>query len=100
MCGTARWRILAENDGLNDVPVVLIGHQKGRNTKENLFRNFGMARPDGYRKALRLMKLADRFRMPIVTFIDTMGAYPGVDAEDGQANPSSGNMEMARLRVR
>lgn len=101
VCGTARWKIVAEDDGLNDGPVVLIGHQKGRNTKENLFRNFGMARPDGYRKALRLMKLADRFRMPIVTFIDTMGAYPGIDAEErGQAEAIARNiMEMARLRV-
>jgi acetyl-CoA carboxylase carboxyl transferase subunit alpha len=101
VCGTARWRVQPDDDGLNDVPVMLMGHQKGRNTKENLFRNFGMARPDGYRKALRLMKLADRFGMPIVTFIDTMGAYPGIDAEErGQAEAIARNiMEMARLRV-
>ncbi|MEQ1504034.1 MAG: acetyl-CoA carboxylase carboxyltransferase subunit alpha [Myxococcota bacterium] len=104
VCGTARFKPMpagAPDDGLNDKPVVLIGHQKGRNTKENLFRNFGMARPDGYRKALRLMRIADRFGMPIVTFIDTMGAYPGLDAEErGQAEAIARNiMEMARLRV-
>lgn len=103
VCGTARFKAVSngEKDPLDDLPVMLIGHQKGRNTKENLFRNFGMARPDGYRKALRLMYLADRFGMPILTFIDTPGAYPGVDAEErGQAEAIARNiMEMAKLRV-
>ncbi len=68
------------------VPVVVLGHQKGRGTKENLKRNFGMPRPEGYRKARRLMELAERFKRPILTFIDTPGAYPGIDAEErGQA---------------
>ena len=82
-------------------PVAVIGHQKGRNTKENLFRNFGMARPEGYREALRIMKLAERFGMPILTFIDTPGAYPGVEAEaHGQAEAIARNiLEMARLKV-
>lgn len=80
---------------------ILVGHQKGRNTRENLRRNFGMARPDGYRKALRLFRLADAQRLPVVTFIDTPGAYPGVDAEQrGQAEAIARNiLEMARLRV-
>jgi acetyl-CoA carboxylase carboxyl transferase subunit alpha len=101
VCGTARFRSMDPDDGLNDRPVVIIGHQKGRNTKENLYRNFGMARPDGYRKALRIMNLADRFNMPILTFIDTPGAFPGIDAEErGQAEAIARNiMEMARLRV-
>jgi acetyl-CoA carboxylase carboxyl transferase subunit alpha len=82
-------------------PVVLIGHQKGRNTKENLYRNFGMARPEGYRKALRLMKTAERFGLPIITFIDTPGAYPGIDAEErGQAEAIARNiLEMSQLTV-
>ncbi len=81
--------------------VMVIGHQKGRNTKENIRRNFGMARPEGYRKALRLMHLAERFGLPILTFIDTSGAYPGIDAEErGQAEAIARNiMEMARLEV-
>jgi acetyl-CoA carboxylase carboxyl transferase subunit alpha len=81
--------------------VVVIGHQKGRKTKENLVRNFGMARPEGYRKALRIMHMADRFGLPILTFIDTPGAYPGVDAEErGQAEAIARNIyEMSRLRV-
>ena len=70
---------LARLDGM---PVMVIGHQKGRDTKENIQRNFGMPRPEGYRKALRLMKLAERFRIPVLTFIDTPGAYPGIDAEE------------------
>ncbi len=80
-------------------PVAIIGHQKGRSTKENLQRNFGMARPEGYRKALRIMKLAERFRLPILTFIDTPGAYPGIDAEErGQSGAIAGNLiEMAAL---
>jgi acetyl-CoA carboxylase carboxyl transferase subunit alpha len=82
-------------------PVVLIGHQKGRNTKENVLRNFGMAVPDGYRKALRLMNLADRFGLPVITLIDTPGAYPGIDAEArGQAEAIARNiMEMSTFRV-
>jgi acetyl-CoA carboxylase carboxyl transferase subunit alpha len=103
--GTARFRALGEgpegDDGLAGEPVMVVGHQKGRNTKENLFRNFGMARPDGYRKALRLFKMAERFHLPIVTFIDTSGAFPGLDAEErGQAEAIARNiMEMARLKV-
>lgn len=81
-------------------PVMLVGHQKGRDTKEKLFRNFGMPRPEGYRRALRLMKMAERFRLPILTFIDTPGAYPGVDAEErGQSEAIARNLlEMAGLR--
>jgi acetyl-CoA carboxylase carboxyl transferase subunit alpha len=83
------------------VPVVVLGHQKGRGTKENLKRNFGMPRPEGYRKARRLMELAERFKRPILTFIDTPGAYPGIDAEErGQAEAIAKNLEvMSRLRV-
>ncbi len=86
---------------LEDKRAMLIGHQKGRNTKENIHRNFGMAHPEGYRKALRLMKLADKFGLPIVTLIDTPGAYPGVGAEErGQAEAIATNLkEMAGLRV-
>ena len=82
-------------------PVVVIGHQKGRDTRDKVYRNFGMARPEGYRKALRLMQLADRFRLPIVTFIDTPGAYPGIGAEErGQSEAIAHNLrEMAGLRV-
>lgn len=92
ICGMAR---------LDDRPVMVIGHQKGRNTKENLKRNFGMARPEGYRKALRMMKLANDFGLPIITFIDTPGAYPGIDAEErGQAEAIARNiLEMARFDV-
>ncbi len=81
--------------------VVVIGHQKGRDTKENIQRNFGMAQPEGYRKALRLMHLAARFNRPIITFIDTPGAYPGIGAEErGQAEAIALNLlEMARLPV-
>ncbi len=86
---------------LEDKRVMLVGHQKGRNTKENIHRNFGMAHPEGYRKALRLMKLAAKFGLPIVTLIDTPGAYPGVGAEErGQAEAIARNLkEMAGLRV-
>lgn len=81
--------------------VVFIGHQKGVNTKMRQYRNFGMANPEGYRKALRLMKLAERFNYPVVTLIDTMGAFPGIEAEErGQAEAIARNMfEMAQLRV-
>jgi acetyl-CoA carboxylase carboxyl transferase subunit alpha len=83
------------------VPVAVVGHQKGRNTRENLLRNFGMSRPEGYRKALRIMKLAERFGRPIISFIDTPGAYPGVQAEErGQAEAIARNiMEMAAFTV-
>ncbi len=82
-------------------PVAIIGHQKGRDTAEKVRRNFGMPRPEGYRKALRIMKLAARFKRPIITFIDTPGAYPGIDAEErGQAEAIADNLvEMARLPV-
>lgn len=81
--------------------VMVIGHQKGRDMKENLSRNFGMAHPEGYRKALRLMKMAEKFGRPVVTMIDTMGAYPGLGAEErGQAEAIARNLrEMAALRV-
>ncbi len=82
-------------------PVVVVGHEKGRDTKAKLKRNFGMPRPEGYRKALRLMKLAERFNLPLLTFIDTMGAYPGIGAEErGQSEAIARNlMEMAGLRT-
>lgn len=81
--------------------VMVIGHQKGRDTKEKIRRNFGMPRPEGYRKALRLMKLAERFNVPIITFIDTPGAYPGIGAEErGQSEAIARNLlEMSKLRV-
>ncbi|MBM4380080.1 MAG: acetyl-CoA carboxylase carboxyltransferase subunit alpha [Deltaproteobacteria bacterium] len=81
--------------------VLVMGHQKGRNTKENMARNFGMPRPEGYRKARRLMELAERFGLPILTFVDTPGAYPGLGAEErGQAEAIAVNLEvMSRLRV-
>ena len=86
---------------LNDRSVVVIGHQKGRDTKEKLYRNFGMPKPEGYRKALRLMKLAERFGLPIFCFIDTPGAYPGIGAEErGQSEAIARNLfEMSKLRV-
>ena len=82
-------------------PVMLIGHQKGRDTKEKIERNFGMPRPEGYRKALRLMRMAERFGLPVLTFIDTPGAYPGVGAEErGQSEAIARNLfEMAGLRT-
>lgn len=81
--------------------VMVIGHQKGRDTKSNVFRNFGMPNPEGYRKALRLMKLAEKFRKPVITLLDTPGAYPGLEAEErGQAEAIARNLfEMSRLRV-
>ncbi|MBI2379991.1 MAG: acetyl-CoA carboxylase carboxyl transferase subunit alpha [Gammaproteobacteria bacterium] len=80
---------------LNGEPVMVIGHQKGRDTKDKMRRNFGMPRPEGYRKALRLMEMAERFRLPIVTFIDTMGAYPGVGAEErGQSEAIARNLKV------
>ncbi|MCO4772619.1 MAG: acetyl-CoA carboxylase carboxyltransferase subunit alpha [Deltaproteobacteria bacterium] len=81
--------------------VVIVGHQKGRTTKENMHRNFGMPRPEGYRKALRIMSLAERFGRPIITFIDTPGAYPGIGAEErGQAEAIAKNiLVMSKLRV-
>ena len=86
---------------LDGEPVMIIGHQKGRETKEKIKRNFGMPRPEGYRKALRLMEMAERFKMPIITFIDTPGAYPGVGAEErGQSEAIARNLKvMAGLTV-
>ncbi len=92
VCGMARFEGRA---------VVVIGHQKGRDTKEKIRRNFGMPKPEGYRKALRVMKLAERFGMPVLTFIDTSGAYPGVEAEErGQSEAIARNLfEMAELKT-
>lgn len=86
---------------IEDRSVVVIGHQKGRDTKSKIRRNFGMSRPEGYRKALRLMKLAEQFKLPILTFIDTPGAYPGVGAEErGQSEAIARNLlEMSQLQV-
>lgn len=86
---------------IDNQPVVIIGHQKGSNTKSRQYRNFGMANPEGYRKALRLMKLAERFQIPVVTLIDTPGAFPGIEAEQrGQAEAIARNLfEMAKLKV-
>ena len=85
----------------NGQPCMVIGHQKGRDTKERAARNFGMSRPEGYRKALRLMKLAEKFKLPVFTFVDTPGAYPGIDAEErGQSEAIGRNIfEMAQLEV-
>src|SRR6187397_1689681 len=84
-----------------DRPVAVIGHQKGRDTKQKIYRNFGMPKPEGYRKALRVMKLAEKFARPIFTFVDTPGAYPGLDAEErGQAEAIAFNLrEMSALRT-
>jgi acetyl-CoA carboxylase carboxyl transferase subunit alpha len=92
ICGLAK---------LDGVPVAVIGHQKGRNLHDNIERNFGMAHPEGYRKALRVMKLAEKFNRPIITFIDTTGAYPGIGAEErGQAEAIARNLrDMAALRT-
>lgn len=86
---------------LDGLPVAVIGHQKGRDTREKVRRNFGMPRPEGYRKALRIMRLAERFRMPLITLIDTMGAYPGVGAEErGQSEAIARNLfAMAALKT-
>jgi acetyl-CoA carboxylase carboxyl transferase subunit alpha len=86
---------------LDGEPVMVIGHQKGRDTKEKVFRNFGMPNPEGYRKALRLMEMAERFKLPIITFVDTPGAFPGIGAEErGQAEAIARNLrEMSRLTV-
>ena len=85
----------------NGQPVMVIGHQKGRDTKEKIARNFGMPRPEGYRKALRLMRTAEKFGLPVMTFVDTPGAYPGIGAEErGQSEAIGRNLyEMARLKV-
>lgn len=86
---------------INGQTVMIIGHQKGKNTKERQYRNFGMANPEGYRKALRLMRLAEKFNKPVISFIDTMGAYPGLEAEErGQGEAIARNLlEMSVLRV-
>ena len=85
----------------NGTPCMVLGHQKGRDTKERAARNFGMTRPEGYRKALRLMKTAEKFKLPVFTFVDTPGAYPGIDAEErGQSEAIGRNIfEMAQLEV-
>lgn len=92
VCGFARF---------HGLPVVIIGQQKGRDTKQRGYRNFGMSKPEGYRKAMRAMKLADKFGRPVFTFVDTPGAYPGIDAEErGQAEAIAYNLrEMAKLKV-
>ena len=92
VCGLARF---------HGLPIGVVGHQKGRDTKQRSYRNFGMPKPEGYRKALRVMKLAEKFRRPIFTLIDTPGAYPGIDAEErGQAEAIAYNLrEMAKLKV-
>ena len=85
----------------NYEPVIVVGHQKGRNTKENIARNFGMANPEGYRKAIRLFKMAEKFKRPVITFVDTPGAYPGIGAEErGQAEAIACSLfEMSTLKV-
>jgi acetyl-CoA carboxylase carboxyl transferase subunit alpha len=85
----------------NGAPVMVLGHQKGRDTKERALRNFGMSKPEGYRKALRLMKVAEKFGLPLFTFVDTPGAYPGIDAEErGQSEAIGRNLfEMSQLKV-
>ncbi|MDD5274030.1 MAG: acetyl-CoA carboxylase carboxyl transferase subunit alpha [Methylovulum sp.] len=92
VCGLAR---------LDGQPIVIIGHQKGRDTKEKIHRNFGMPRPEGYRKALRIMKMAERFQLPVICLIDTPGAYPGIGAEErGQSEAIARNLfEMAKLKT-
>jgi acetyl-CoA carboxylase carboxyl transferase subunit alpha len=85
----------------NGQPCMVLGHQKGRDTKERAARNFGMSRPEGYRKALRLMKTAEKFKLPVFTFVDTPGAYPGIDAEERSQSEAIGRniFEMAQLEV-
>jgi acetyl-CoA carboxylase carboxyl transferase subunit alpha len=92
VCGLARF---------HGLPIVVVGHQKGRDTKQRSYRNFGMPKPEGYRKALRVMKLGEKFGRPIFTFIDTPGAYPGIDAEErGQAEAIAYNLrEIAKIKV-
>jgi acetyl-CoA carboxylase carboxyl transferase subunit alpha len=92
VCGMAR---------LDGQPVMVVGHQKGRDTKQKIYRNFGMPRPEGYRKALRIMKMAERFKLPLICLIDTPGAYPGIGAEErGQSEAIARNLfEMARLKT-
>ncbi len=92
VCGMAR---------LDGQPVMVIGHQKGRDTKQKIYRNFGMPRPEGYRKALRIMKMAEKFKLPIICLIDTPGAYPGIGAEErGQSEAIARNLfEMAKLKT-
>ena len=92
VCGFATFR---------DVPVAIIGHQKGRDTKQRRYRNFGMPKPEGYRKALRVMRLAEKFNRPLLTFVDTPGAYPGIDAEErGQAEALARNLlVMSNLNI-
>ena len=92
VCGLAKF---------HGLPIIVVGHQKGRDTKQRSFRNFGMPKPEGYRKALRVMKLGEKFGRPIFTFIDTPGAYPGIDAEErGQAEAIAFNLrEMAKIKV-
>jgi len=92
VCGMARF---------HGLPIIVVGHQKGRDTKQRSYRNFGMPKPEGYRKALRIMKLGEKFGRPIFTFIDTPGAYPGIDAEErGQAEAIAYNLrEMAKIKV-
>src|SRR6266850_2189384 len=92
VCGFARF---------HGMPVLIVGHQKGRDTRQRQFRNFGMPKPEGYRKAIRAMKLGEKFERPIFSFIDTPGAYPGIDAEErGQAEAIAYNLrEMAKLKV-
>ncbi len=92
VCGIAK---------LDGIETVVIGHQKGRDLNQRRFRNFGMPKPEGYRKALRVMKMAEKFRRPVITFVDTPGAYPGIDAEErGQAEAIAFNLrEMASLKI-
>ena len=86
---------------LEDIPVTILGHQKGRDTKENIYRNFGMPHPEGYRKAIRLMKQAEKFGRPLITFVDVAGAYPGKEAEErGQGEAvAKAIMEMTGLKI-
>src|SRR5579885_363359 len=99
LAGIATWPPVQEgaqaSESKDRTPVLILGHQKGRTTKQKMERNFGMAKPDGYRKAIRLMKLADRSQMPVITFIDTPGAYPGLEAEErGQSQAIAESIEV------